>query len=140
MLGYENQALAYRILRVADKLVVISRHVKFDESSLPSLAVDTPSVPLEFPYVFFAGENQEISLEADTADLTPNSTPEEDVFHDALEELPVRRIKVIGPRHPMLITSNISTDNILPFSQRTRCLETTMNRFGGKTQTSGKPQ
>ncbi|MBW0555648.1 hypothetical protein O181_095363 [Austropuccinia psidii MF-1] len=118
MLGYANQALAYWILRVADKLVVISRHIKFDESSFPSLSVDTPSVPMEFPYVIFVGENKEISLEADTGDLTPKSTPDEDVFHDALEELPVRRIKVIGPQSPMLITSNISTDNILPFSQR----------------------
>ncbi|MBW0500268.1 hypothetical protein O181_039983 [Austropuccinia psidii MF-1] len=118
ILGYANQALAYRILRLADKLVVISRHVKFDESSFPSLAVDTPSVPMEFPYVIFLGENKEISLEADTGDLTPKSTPEEDVFHDALEELPVKRINVIGPGNPTLITSNISTDNILPFSQR----------------------
>ncbi|MBW0570239.1 hypothetical protein O181_109954 [Austropuccinia psidii MF-1] len=118
MLGYANQASAYRILRLIDKSVVISRHVKFDESSFPSLAVNTPSVPMEFPYFIFANENKEISLEADTTDLTPNSTPEEDVFHDTLEELPVRIIKVIGPRHPTLITSNISTNNILPFSQR----------------------
>ncbi|MBW0513986.1 hypothetical protein O181_053701 [Austropuccinia psidii MF-1] len=117
MLGYANQASAYLIVRMTEKSVVISRHVKFDESSFLSLAVDTPSVPMEIPYFIFAGENKEISLEADTGDLTPNSTPEEDVFHDALEELPVRRIKVIGPWHPTLITSNISTDNILPFSQ-----------------------
>ncbi|MBW0568604.1 hypothetical protein O181_108319 [Austropuccinia psidii MF-1] len=117
MLGYANQSLACWILRVVDKLVVISRHVKFDESSFPSLSLNAPSVPMEFPYVIFANENKEISLEADTTDLTPNSTPEEDVFHDTLEELPVRRIKVIGPWHPTLITSNISTNNILPFSQ-----------------------
>ncbi|MBW0465873.1 hypothetical protein O181_005588 [Austropuccinia psidii MF-1] len=105
-------------MRVADKSVVISRHIKFEESIFPSLAVNSPSVPMEFPYVIFAGENEKISLEAETGDLTPNSTPEEDVFHDALEELPVRRIKVIGLRHPTLITSDISTENILPFSRQ----------------------
>ncbi|MBW0505197.1 hypothetical protein O181_044912 [Austropuccinia psidii MF-1] len=117
MLGYENQVSAYWILRLADKSVVISRHAKFDESIFPSLAVYSPSVPMEFPYVIFVGENEKISLKAGTGDLTPNSTPKEDVFHEALEELPVRRIKVIGPQHPTLITSDISIENILPFSQ-----------------------
>ncbi|MBW0511149.1 hypothetical protein O181_050864 [Austropuccinia psidii MF-1] len=112
MLGYANQASAYRILRMADKSVVISRHIKFDESIFPSLAVNPQSIPMKFPYVIFAGENGEKCLEADTGNLTPNSTPEEDVFHDALEELPVRGIKVIGPQNPTLITSNISTENI----------------------------
>ncbi|MBW0511675.1 hypothetical protein O181_051390 [Austropuccinia psidii MF-1] len=37
MLGYANQALAYQILRMADKSVVISRHIKFDESLFPSV-------------------------------------------------------------------------------------------------------
>ncbi|MBW0561245.1 hypothetical protein O181_100960 [Austropuccinia psidii MF-1] len=73
---------------------------------------------MEFPYVTFAVENEKISLEADTGDLTPDSTPKEDVFHDTLEELPVRRIKVIGPQHPKLITSDIITENILPFGQQ----------------------
>ncbi|MBW0481296.1 hypothetical protein O181_021011 [Austropuccinia psidii MF-1] len=117
MLGCANQVSAYWILRLADKSVVISRHAKFDEYIFPSLAVYSPSVPMEFPYVIFVGENEKISLKAGTGYLTPNSTPKEDVFHEALEELPVRRIKVIGPQHPTLITSNISIENILPFSQ-----------------------
>ncbi|MBW0561265.1 hypothetical protein O181_100980 [Austropuccinia psidii MF-1] len=116
MLGYENQASAYWILRKADRSLVISRHVKFDESLFPSPAVNPPSVPMRFPYVIFADENEKKSLEDDTGNSTPNSTPEEDVFHDALEELPLRRIKVIGPQHPTLISSDINTENILPFS------------------------
>ncbi|MBW0563785.1 hypothetical protein O181_103500, partial [Austropuccinia psidii MF-1] len=135
MLGYANQASAYRVLRIADKSVVISRHVKFDESIFPSLAVNPPRVPMEFPNIIFSGENEKKSLEADTSDLTCNSTPEEDVFHDALEELPVRRIKVIGPRHPTLITSDISTENILPFSRRAH---TTTNKAPKNFKIQGK--
>ncbi|MBW0479606.1 hypothetical protein O181_019321 [Austropuccinia psidii MF-1] len=85
MLGYANQVSAYWILRVADKSVVISRHIKFDESIFPSLAVNLPSVPIEFPYFIFLSENEKISLEADTGDLTPNSTSKEDLSHDSLE-------------------------------------------------------
>ncbi|MBW0592117.1 hypothetical protein O181_131832 [Austropuccinia psidii MF-1] len=42
---------------------------------------------------------------------------DEDVFVDALEQQP-QRIRVIGPRHPTLISSEINSDNILPFTQR----------------------
>ncbi|MBW0484984.1 hypothetical protein O181_024699 [Austropuccinia psidii MF-1] len=70
---------------------------------------------MELPYVIFTSDNKKVSLEADTSDLILNSTPEEDVLYYSLEELPVRRIKVIGPRNPTMITSDISTNSILPF-------------------------
>ncbi|MBW0483989.1 hypothetical protein O181_023704 [Austropuccinia psidii MF-1] len=37
MLGYENNNSLYRILRLTDRKILISRHVKFDESVFPSL-------------------------------------------------------------------------------------------------------
>ncbi|MBW0490885.1 hypothetical protein O181_030600 [Austropuccinia psidii MF-1] len=52
---------------------------------------------------------------ADTSDLPSNSATEGDIFHDALEELP-GRIRVIRTRHPTLISSEITTNDILPFS------------------------
>ncbi|MBW0489611.1 hypothetical protein O181_029326 [Austropuccinia psidii MF-1] len=42
----------------------------------------------------------------------------EDEYHDVVEEQPSRRIMVIGPRHPTLITGDISSKNILPYRRR----------------------
>ncbi|MBW0559536.1 hypothetical protein O181_099251 [Austropuccinia psidii MF-1] len=42
----------------------------------------------------------------------------EDEFHDAVEEIPQRRIRIIGPRHPTLITGDASEVNILPYQRR----------------------
>ncbi|MBW0497112.1 hypothetical protein O181_036827 [Austropuccinia psidii MF-1] len=55
---------------------------------------------------------------ADTFDLSSDSATKGDVFHDALEELPARQIRLIGSRHPTLICSEIRTDKILRFSRR----------------------
>ncbi|MBW0495210.1 hypothetical protein O181_034925 [Austropuccinia psidii MF-1] len=117
-LGYINQATAYRVLRKVDNTVIISRHVKFEESVFPALSTDFPNVPLQFPIFNFSFRNDHWNLSADTSDLSSDSATEGDVFHDALEELPARRIRVIGPRHPTLISSEIRTNNILPFSRR----------------------
>ncbi|MBW0531261.1 hypothetical protein O181_070976 [Austropuccinia psidii MF-1] len=35
-----------------------------------------------------------------------------------MEEIPQRRIRVIGPRHPTLITGDVSEENILPYQRR----------------------
>ncbi|MBW0537815.1 hypothetical protein O181_077530 [Austropuccinia psidii MF-1] len=42
---------------------------------------------------------------------------DDDIFVDALEQQP-QIIQVIGPRHPTLISSEINSNNILPFPQR----------------------
>ncbi|MBW0500087.1 hypothetical protein O181_039802 [Austropuccinia psidii MF-1] len=42
---------------------------------------------------------------------------DDDIFVDALKKQP-QRIRVIGPRHPTLISSKINSNNILPFPQR----------------------
>ncbi|MBW0532222.1 hypothetical protein O181_071937 [Austropuccinia psidii MF-1] len=42
---------------------------------------------------------------------------DDDILVDAVEQLP-QRIRVIGPRHPTLISSEINSNNILPFPQR----------------------
>ncbi|MBW0516877.1 hypothetical protein O181_056592 [Austropuccinia psidii MF-1] len=70
MLGYENQASAYRISRLQDKRV--------DDSC----------------------------------------SEWEDEFHDAVEGIPQRRIRIIGPRHATLITGDVSEANILPYQRR----------------------
>ncbi|MBW0490794.1 hypothetical protein O181_030509 [Austropuccinia psidii MF-1] len=71
--------------------------------------------------------NQNQNLDSDTSDLPSDSATEGDVFHDALEELPAWRIRVIGPRHPTLISSEIRTNDILPFSRRVHKTNLTKN-------------
>ncbi|MBW0538164.1 hypothetical protein O181_077879 [Austropuccinia psidii MF-1] len=119
-LGYTNQTTAYRVLRVVDKEIIINRHVKVDESVFPALSIKSTNTPLQFPNFNFSFNNnhQSQDLDTDTSDLPSDSATKGDVFHDALEELPAWRIRVIGPRHPTLISSEIRTDNILPFSRR----------------------
>ncbi|MBW0473127.1 hypothetical protein O181_012842 [Austropuccinia psidii MF-1] len=45
------------------------------------------------------------NLSSETSDLTSDTATKADVFYDALEELPARRIRVIGPRNPTLIST-----------------------------------
>ncbi|MBW0538984.1 hypothetical protein O181_078699 [Austropuccinia psidii MF-1] len=119
-IGYTNQKKAFWVLRVVDKAVIISRDVKFDESVFPAFSINSTNTPLQFPVFNFSfkDNHQNQNLDADTSDLPSDSTTKGDVFHDALEEIPALRIRVIGPRHPTLISSEIRTNNILPFSRR----------------------
>ncbi|MBW0558248.1 hypothetical protein O181_097963 [Austropuccinia psidii MF-1] len=50
-------------------------------------------------------------------DVSSSEEENEDFFIDALEQEPLR-IKVIGPRHPTLISSEMNSENILLFPQR----------------------
>ncbi|MBW0524417.1 hypothetical protein O181_064132 [Austropuccinia psidii MF-1] len=51
--------------------------------------------------------------------LAPSDNEDEDSVVDALEQQPQpERIKVIGHRHPTLISSEINNENILPFCRR----------------------
>ncbi|MBW0483825.1 hypothetical protein O181_023540 [Austropuccinia psidii MF-1] len=42
----------------------------------------------------------------------------EEEFHNTMEEIPQRRIRVIGPRHLTLITGDVSEENILLYQRR----------------------
>ncbi|MBW0494009.1 hypothetical protein O181_033724 [Austropuccinia psidii MF-1] len=128
-LGSTNKTTAYWVLRVVDKAVIISRHVKFDESVFPSFSINSTNTPLQFPVFNFSFKDihQNQNSDSDTSYLPSDSATKEDVFHDALEELPAWRIRVIGPRHPTLISSEIRTNNILPFSRRVHKTNLTKN-------------
>ncbi|MBW0510261.1 hypothetical protein O181_049976 [Austropuccinia psidii MF-1] len=95
----------------------MSRHVTFDESCFPSpvsVPVKRPSNPqildslLNLPF-------QRSSTDEYTADKVDNFSLAGEEFYDAVEEQPARRIRVIGPRHPILNSANVSTNNILPY-------------------------
>ncbi|MBW0537590.1 hypothetical protein O181_077305 [Austropuccinia psidii MF-1] len=69
MLGYENNNSCYRILRISDREVYISRHVAFFENEFPTL--EEPSI-------------------CDSLVVHPSekiiSIEEEDLFFDCIEE------------------------------------------------------
>ncbi|MBW0541029.1 hypothetical protein O181_080744 [Austropuccinia psidii MF-1] len=129
LLGFINDNSAYRILRLRDKAVVITRHALFIEDKFPSLD-DRPNVSTFSRWVeidqedddtFFDCEEVEpeefnelntsgTSSPADQAQIPESSTSRYPDAH--------RKIKVIGPQHPTLIQGDVDTQNILPYSRR----------------------
>ncbi|MBW0524908.1 hypothetical protein O181_064623 [Austropuccinia psidii MF-1] len=120
MLGYENHASVYRILRLQDNQVVISRHVKFNETYIP-----TPLPPLNsrkshnpISPISLNPLNTHTETIRNVADKDDSCSEWEDEFHNAMEEIPQRWIRVIGPRNPTLITGDVSEENILPYQRK----------------------
>ncbi|MBW0552004.1 hypothetical protein O181_091719 [Austropuccinia psidii MF-1] len=96
-LGYENLASSFRILRLIDQKIIISRHVMFDEEKFPSLPSQQQST--EDVFKTFPSSNQMIE-EEDTEESSSStdsmSNEEEETYVDALEHQP-SRIRIIGP-------------------------------------------
>ncbi|MBW0478423.1 hypothetical protein O181_018138 [Austropuccinia psidii MF-1] len=120
LLRYENHSLAYRILRISDKRVIISRHIKFDELCFPALISFPIKNPLNTPILHFFSNLPFYcsSTHGDTANEVDDCSVAEEVIHHDLEEQPTQRIRVIAPRHPTLISSDVTTDKILPYKRR----------------------
>ncbi|MBW0558315.1 hypothetical protein O181_098030 [Austropuccinia psidii MF-1] len=124
-LGYENEASSYRILRISDQKVIISKHVIFDENKFPSLSSQTQPMEDTTKILLFPRQSTEEETNNDSnmedssssVDLASLENEREEIFVDALEQQP-KRIQVIGPRRPTLISSEINSNNILPFSRR----------------------
>ncbi|MBW0482598.1 hypothetical protein O181_022313 [Austropuccinia psidii MF-1] len=95
-LEYENEASSYRMLRTSDQKIVISL-IQDMEKKLP--------------------DNTDTNENSPSIKTSSSENEDEDIFIDALKQQP-QRIKVIGPRHPTLISSKINSKNILPFSRR----------------------
>ncbi|MBW0540998.1 hypothetical protein O181_080713 [Austropuccinia psidii MF-1] len=103
-----------------DKRVVISRHVKFDETYFPSLLPSLSSTKtlnpiLPIPTNTLYSPTKPVGEVTDENDSCSEC---EEEFHGAMEEKPQRRIKIIGPRHPTLIRGDVSEENILPYQRR----------------------
>ncbi|MBW0571719.1 hypothetical protein O181_111434 [Austropuccinia psidii MF-1] len=120
MLGYKNQSSASQIWWILDKRVVISRHVKFDESCFPALTSSLSLKPTNNQYPVLPQNISDYFPDIGEAAANKDDVCSalEDQYHDAVEEQPSRRIGVIGPRHPTIITGDISSENILPYRRR----------------------
>ncbi|MBW0576843.1 hypothetical protein O181_116558, partial [Austropuccinia psidii MF-1] len=97
-LGYENEASSYRILRLSDQKIIISKHVLFNEKKFPSLQFQkqiTEEIFKTFPnstsITTEEPTNESNSEEnSSNAELVPEANEEEDVFVNALEQQPQR--------------------------------------------------
>ncbi|MBW0477147.1 hypothetical protein O181_016862 [Austropuccinia psidii MF-1] len=124
-LGYENEASSYCILRLSDQKIIISRHVIFYEEKFPSLPSQkqfSEDVVRIFSNPIQTADketqlNSNIEESSSNVDESSLSSENEETYVDALEQQP-KRICVIGPRHPTIISNEIDSNNILPFSQR----------------------
>ncbi|MBW0501514.1 hypothetical protein O181_041229 [Austropuccinia psidii MF-1] len=151
-LGYENDMSSYRVMRIGDGKVLISKHVLFDESIYPSSPNQfSSSSPLVIPFTK-GKEGSEISddevqtgvgieeeaeepHQGDSAHIHPDqevegvdevpSIPPVDTTKGS-QSVARPKLRVIGPRHPTLISSNIDQSNILPYSRRAGALLTSV--------------
>ncbi|MBW0499248.1 hypothetical protein O181_038963 [Austropuccinia psidii MF-1] len=138
LLGYENNNTSYRILWLHDKKVAITKHATFDETSFPSLNQDhLPADITTDQQCFTIGETDSITASKEPQELNNQSPPlemteephaEEDLPTELRNKAPqATRIRVIGPRHPTLVNSNIDNLNILPYSRRANILLTSLD-------------
>ncbi|MBW0461525.1 hypothetical protein O181_001240 [Austropuccinia psidii MF-1] len=145
LLGYENENTAYRILRISDAKVIITKHATFDETKFPSLTGVNKEGKLnlsEFTMTVDESRPDEAEEDANCSETVdeirvsslceaPPPTMVDEVHGGgegplSTELAPVTpaRIKVIGPRHPTLISSDIDNLNILPYTRRADALLT----------------
>ncbi|MBW0553297.1 hypothetical protein O181_093012 [Austropuccinia psidii MF-1] len=97
-LGYENEASSYRILRVSDQKVIISKHLIFDKNKFPSLSSQTQPMEditkiLLFPRQSTEEETNNDSNMEDSSSSVDSASLEnerEEIFVDALEQQPKR--------------------------------------------------
>ncbi|MBW0536457.1 hypothetical protein O181_076172 [Austropuccinia psidii MF-1] len=137
LLGFENNNSSYRILRLRDKKVVVTRHALFIEDHFPSL--DKGSDCTNCSRWVDIGDENDISFDCneDAIENIDSQTPPEDHHDVAIQESPSSaieqaceglapnnpcKITVIGPRHPTLIRGDVDQTNILPFPRRPKAL------------------
>ncbi|MBW0560837.1 hypothetical protein O181_100552, partial [Austropuccinia psidii MF-1] len=151
LLGFENGDTAYRILRISDLTVVVTRNATFNEEIFPTVANGkTSSIwsvegdrigegHLDLPVELI--ENSSIDNPQILYDEHPNHLEEPETNPTSTLNYPVPvdhleltdqqqpenniRLRIIGPRHPTLINSDVDPSHILPYSRRARAFVTT---------------
>ncbi|MBW0500846.1 hypothetical protein O181_040561 [Austropuccinia psidii MF-1] len=144
-LGYKNENTAYRVLRISDSKILTTKHVIFCEKIFPYLkdkeTTNNCSFVVEEPDSEIRAETH--LAEEPTTETRPSQPldenhgePSDQEDAPCEEEGPIHdlesktstgtqsKIRVIGPRHPTLITSEIDNLNILPYSRRANALVT----------------
>ncbi|MBW0535863.1 hypothetical protein O181_075578 [Austropuccinia psidii MF-1] len=130
---------AYRVLYPDDGKILISRHVLFDKSKFPCLSFPSSvDSRLVVPFSIngegeFVDEAQSPSSEAQEAvdevrvsdarvGVLSTEVAVDEASSSSVTEEPdppgPLRLRVIGPRHPTLVSCDIDQSNILPFPRR----------------------
>ncbi|MBW0476114.1 hypothetical protein O181_015829 [Austropuccinia psidii MF-1] len=120
LLGYENDSSSYWILRTYDQKIIVRKHVIFNEERFPSLTShcqNNNKIFNTFPGLIQALEREPLEDNSHSVKLIPSDNEYGDSFVVSLEQKP-QPIREIGPRHPMPISSDINSKNILPFHRR----------------------
>ncbi|MBW0478480.1 hypothetical protein O181_018195 [Austropuccinia psidii MF-1] len=146
-LGYKNRNTAYCVLRLSDSKFLTTKHVTFNQSIFPCLkdndTTNPHSIIIEAPDPEITTETHPTKdpiTEIDESQPLPENCnapcePEDDPMEEeepssnSLPELPpenTSRIRVIGPCHPTLVTSDINDINILPYSRRANTFVTSL--------------
>ncbi|MBW0550200.1 hypothetical protein O181_089915 [Austropuccinia psidii MF-1] len=141
LLGLDYDSPEYRVLKLQDNKVFTTRHVIFFENDfpLPRSLSKPKTYELLFSEERYHTDNEEeyfncqkhlVFAQNPTEEVacpTDNSTSVESSSNSSSEGTmiqPEKRIRVIGPRHPTLISSIIDEGNILPYSRRPKALMT----------------
>ncbi|MBW0565203.1 hypothetical protein O181_104918 [Austropuccinia psidii MF-1] len=136
-------------------MVVVTRNVTFNEEVFPTVAngktssiwnvegdrlgeghLDLPIEPIknssiENPQILYDEHPDHLEEPALEPETDPTSTLNDPVPVDHLEQTDQQqpenniRLRIIGPRHPTLINSNMDPSHILPYSRRARAFVTT---------------
>ncbi|MBW0515824.1 hypothetical protein O181_055539, partial [Austropuccinia psidii MF-1] len=135
LLGYKNDNSTYQILQLCDKKVLISKHVRLNESNFPFAKTSPQSDRFRATRdgeVIDLGRGNE-DLLAVAANVVDEAHVTKVVQAEAVDEIcsadlgytsGPTRLRVIGPRHPTIISGDINQDNILTYSRRPKVLVT----------------
>ncbi|MBW0516534.1 hypothetical protein O181_056249 [Austropuccinia psidii MF-1] len=110
-------------------LIAVTHHVTFNENVfpvLPSGSGNRHSIPLDLNITASQKDNE---IETETTEICKQTAPTQNIEGSNNEAPPAQQpqIKIIGPRHPTIISSQINDINILPYKRRTNALLTTVN-------------
>ncbi|MBW0504169.1 hypothetical protein O181_043884 [Austropuccinia psidii MF-1] len=129
LIGYDNNNTTYCSVQLSDSKGAVTHHLTFNENVfpvLPSGSGNTHSIPLDFNITASQKDNE---IETETTEICEPTASTEDIEESNNEALPAQqpRIKIMIPRHPTIISSQINNIHILPYKKRTNALLTTVN-------------
>ncbi|MBW0536579.1 hypothetical protein O181_076294 [Austropuccinia psidii MF-1] len=134
LLGCENENSAYRILRIRDRTIAITRDALFAENHFPSINSNPNSDSHSDRWIDLCQErdecinNEEILTDRGSSEVAEGAEclqeQGKEFAQDATPNDRPLRLRVVGPQHPTIISGAISQSNILPYSCRPKTFVT----------------
>ncbi|MBW0523331.1 hypothetical protein O181_063046 [Austropuccinia psidii MF-1] len=143
-IGYENNNTAYRILQLQDLKVVVTRHAIFNERVFPSI----PQISSQNSTFETKLDNQPLLEDNNPVELDDIPLPDNNIQESCSAPMPETQtleltaqedndttshttqapsLRIIGPRHPTLVTTELDSLNILPYKRRPIALLTAVD-------------